>query len=251
MGVNPAGQGKPGRGADPGLGLCRSARHPARRGRRGRTPPGPPTRAGEAPPHRHGAPRPRRDGPRRGGGRARHQGAVQGAGEALPPPTPTAATARSRSGCATSSAPTTCCAPPGSAERHEGCTPVRPQDGETARRALYGGHACVGGAPKRRRSKEGSAPPRRARLDVLPRGCATGPGWRSPRLTRSRMRSDDTPARLPDRTVSVREVFGIDLDLKVPAYAETEEHVPTSIRTTSSTGRRRWPSWPASRATGA
>ena len=40
------------------------------------------------------------------------------------------------------------------------------------------------------------------------------------------MLSDDTPARLPDRTVSVREVFGIDLDLKVPAYAESEEHVP-------------------------
>ncbi|MDF2602096.1 MAG: cobaltochelatase subunit CobS, partial [Methylobacterium brachiatum] len=40
------------------------------------------------------------------------------------------------------------------------------------------------------------------------------------------MLSDDTPAALPDRTVSVREVFGIDLDLKVPAYAEREEHVP-------------------------
>jgi len=40
------------------------------------------------------------------------------------------------------------------------------------------------------------------------------------------MLSDDTPARLPDRTVSVRDVFGIDLDLKVPAFAEAEEHVP-------------------------
>ena len=40
------------------------------------------------------------------------------------------------------------------------------------------------------------------------------------------MLSDDTPAALPDRTVSVRDVFGIDLDLKVPAYAEPEEHVP-------------------------
>lgn len=40
------------------------------------------------------------------------------------------------------------------------------------------------------------------------------------------MLSDDTPASLPDRQVSVREVFGIDLDLKVPAYSEPEEHVP-------------------------
>src|SRR4051812_33644229 len=51
-------------------------------------------------------------------------------------------------------------------------------------------------------------------------------GPEPPRLTRFRMLSDDTPAALPDRTVSVREVFGIDLDLKVPAYAEPEEHVP-------------------------
>ncbi|MEH3119221.1 MAG: cobaltochelatase subunit CobS [Methylorubrum populi] len=40
------------------------------------------------------------------------------------------------------------------------------------------------------------------------------------------MLSDDTPASLPDRQVSVREVFGIDLDLKVPAFSETDEHVP-------------------------
>ncbi len=31
---------------------------------------------------------------------------------------------------------------------------------------------------------------------------------------------------LPDREVSVREVFGIDSDLKVPAYSEPTEHVP-------------------------
>jgi cobaltochelatase CobS len=31
---------------------------------------------------------------------------------------------------------------------------------------------------------------------------------------------------LPDRLVSVREVFGIDSDLRVPAFAEPEEHVP-------------------------
>ena len=40
------------------------------------------------------------------------------------------------------------------------------------------------------------------------------------------MLSDDTPASLPDRMVSVREAFGIDLDLKVPAFSQSEEHVP-------------------------
>jgi cobaltochelatase CobS len=40
------------------------------------------------------------------------------------------------------------------------------------------------------------------------------------------MLSDDKPAMLPDRTVSVRATFGIDIDLEVPAFAETSEHVP-------------------------
>ena len=40
------------------------------------------------------------------------------------------------------------------------------------------------------------------------------------------MLSDDTPAALPDRQVSVRDAFGIDIDLKVPAYTRPEEHVP-------------------------
>jgi cobaltochelatase CobS len=31
---------------------------------------------------------------------------------------------------------------------------------------------------------------------------------------------------MPDKKVSVRDVFGIDSDLEVPAYAEREEHVP-------------------------
>ena len=31
---------------------------------------------------------------------------------------------------------------------------------------------------------------------------------------------------LPDTTVSVREVFGIDTDLTVPAYSTPGEHVP-------------------------
>lgn len=30
----------------------------------------------------------------------------------------------------------------------------------------------------------------------------------------------------PDRMISVREVFGIDTDLQVPAFSETEDHVP-------------------------
>src|ERR1700736_1547645 len=31
---------------------------------------------------------------------------------------------------------------------------------------------------------------------------------------------------LPDMKVSVRQVFGIDSDMEVPAYSEAEEHVP-------------------------
>lgn len=33
-------------------------------------------------------------------------------------------------------------------------------------------------------------------------------------------------SRLPDMNVSVRQVFGIDTDLEVPAYSATDEHVP-------------------------
>jgi cobaltochelatase CobS len=33
-------------------------------------------------------------------------------------------------------------------------------------------------------------------------------------------------AGLPDMTVSVRQVFGIDTDLEVPAYSQVDEHVP-------------------------
>ncbi len=36
----------------------------------------------------------------------------------------------------------------------------------------------------------------------------------------------ETPTALPDMKVSVRQVFGIDSDLEVPAYASTDEHVP-------------------------
>ena len=31
---------------------------------------------------------------------------------------------------------------------------------------------------------------------------------------------------MPDTTVSVREVFGLDIDLQVPAYSERTERVP-------------------------
>src|SRR5688572_24814888 len=31
---------------------------------------------------------------------------------------------------------------------------------------------------------------------------------------------------LPDMKVSVRQVFGLDVDMEVPAYSQTEEHVP-------------------------
>ncbi|RYB02646.1 cobaltochelatase subunit CobS [Lichenibacterium ramalinae] len=41
--------------------------------------------------------------------------------------------------------------------------------------------------------------------------------------------TSDTQA-LPDTTVSVRDVFGIDIDMRVPAYSRTEEHVPDSDR---------------------
>jgi cobaltochelatase CobS len=33
-------------------------------------------------------------------------------------------------------------------------------------------------------------------------------------------------AGIPDLKVSVRQVFGIDTDLEVPAYSRADEHVP-------------------------
>ena len=43
--------------------------------------------------------------------------------------------------------------------------------------------------------------------------------WRQTRTT------TNAPA-LPDIKLSVRETFGIDTDLEVPAYSKTEAHVP-------------------------
>ncbi len=39
-------------------------------------------------------------------------------------------------------------------------------------------------------------------------------------------KSDLLQQRLPDITVSARELFGIDSDMQVPAFRETDEHVP-------------------------
>ncbi len=40
------------------------------------------------------------------------------------------------------------------------------------------------------------------------------------------MLAEKTPPALPDTTVSVRKVFGIDSNLEVPAFSATDEHVP-------------------------
>src|SRR4051795_4504068 len=42
----------------------------------------------------------------------------------------------------------------------------------------------------------------------------------------SKAQAADRPTLLPDMKVSVRQVFGIDSNLEVPAYAKAEEHVP-------------------------
>ena len=34
------------------------------------------------------------------------------------------------------------------------------------------------------------------------------------------------PSLMPDMTLSVRQVFGIDSDFEVPAYSKADEHVP-------------------------
>src|SRR5258708_31408885 len=36
----------------------------------------------------------------------------------------------------------------------------------------------------------------------------------------------NTESGLPDMKVSIRQLFGIDSDLEVPAYSEPDEHVP-------------------------
>ena len=44
-------------------------------------------------------------------------------------------------------------------------------------------------------------------------------------MTAATLQSQET-TRLPDMKVSVRQVFGIDSDLEVPAYSEVDPHVP-------------------------
>src|SRR6204780_1125198 len=45
-------------------------------------------------------------------------------------------------------------------------------------------------------------------------------------MTTAAMTKSQAPAGLPDMKVSVRQVFGIDSDLEVPAYSEVDPHVP-------------------------
>src|SRR5450432_2424594 len=45
-------------------------------------------------------------------------------------------------------------------------------------------------------------------------------------MTTAAMTKAQEPAGLPDMKVSVRQVFGIDSDLEVPAYSEVDPHVP-------------------------
>ena len=45
-------------------------------------------------------------------------------------------------------------------------------------------------------------------------------------MTTAAMTKVQEPAGMPDMKVSVRQVFGIDSDLEVPAYSEVDPHVP-------------------------
>jgi len=45
-------------------------------------------------------------------------------------------------------------------------------------------------------------------------------------MTSNASPSDDLLQRKPDITLSVRQVFGIDSDMEVPAFSKSEEHVP-------------------------
>jgi cobaltochelatase CobS len=45
-------------------------------------------------------------------------------------------------------------------------------------------------------------------------------------MTTAAMTKAEEPAGMPDMKVSVRQVFGIDSDLEVPAYSEVDSHVP-------------------------
>jgi cobaltochelatase CobS len=40
------------------------------------------------------------------------------------------------------------------------------------------------------------------------------------------MMTELSPSLMPDITVSARQVFGLDLDMQLPAFSERCEHVP-------------------------
>ena len=48
----------------------------------------------------------------------------------------------------------------------------------------------------------------------------------------------------PTEEISVSEVFGIDSEMPVKAFAERTDRVPESTRPISSTPTRHWRSWP-------
>src|SRR6516225_10367263 len=44
--------------------------------------------------------------------------------------------------------------------------------------------------------------------------------------TKTEIADDVLPTLTPDRTVSVREIFGVDSDMQVPAFSYRDSHVP-------------------------
>jgi cobaltochelatase CobS len=59
------------------------------------------------------------------------------------------------------------------------------------------------------------------------------------------------PLEQPDITISVRQTFGINSDLQVPAFSQASEHVPDLDDAYRSTAIRHWRSSPVSRSTAA
>ena len=60
----------------------------------------------------------------------------------------------------------------------------------------------------------------------------------------------DTAQLQPDLTVSVRDTFGIDSDLRVPAFSERDDHVPDIDDAYRFNPTSRWRCSPASTAIG-
>ena len=59
----------------------------------------------------------------------------------------------------------------------------------------------------------------------------------------------DTLMASPDKIVKVRELFGVDSDMEVPAFSEADERVPDLDPTYVFDPTPRWRSAPASRRT--